>query len=79
MEWLHNACRKKDQNFSYRNISKDLILKGDLLKLNTDFKTSTTETQDAGRFIHILDEMRSDTRARGKCVKERDFIKKLFY
>ena len=81
MELLHSEWEKitiYDDKLVCKNTGKVFTLKGDVLKLFTDYKFNTTESPDAKPIIDFMDEMRFDTRARSKSVEDRNLNKNYF-
>ena len=57
-----------DDQILFRKGDKLFILKGDVLKVNTDNKFNATDSPDARLIMDFVDQMCFDTCSRGKSV-----------
>ena len=61
----------------FKKSGKVFTLRGDFLKLITEYKFNTTDSPDTKLIIDFMDEISFDIHARGKSLRDRHLIKKL--
>ena len=65
---------KYDDKVVFQNTGKIFTLRGDVLKMITDYIFITADSPDAKLIIDIIDEMHFDIRSRGKTLRDRNLI-----
>ena len=66
-------------NLVFKNYGKSFTLRGDVLKMITDFKFETSDLPDAKLIIDFRDEIRFDIHGRGKSLRYRNLLKNYFF
>ena len=64
-----------DNKLVFKNSGKNFTLRGDALKMITDYKFKTTDSPDAKLIIDMMDEIFFDIRSLGKSLRVRDLKK----
>ena len=67
-----------DDKLVFKNSGKNFTLKGEDLKMISDYKFITTDSWDAKLIIDSLDEIRFDIHALGESLREKNFRKNYF-
>ena len=60
-----------DDKSVFKNRGKVFNFRGDVLKLLTDYRFITTDSQDAKLIVGIMDEMHFDIHAQGKSLGDK--------
>ena len=67
-----------DDKLVFEKSGKMFTLKGDVLKVITEYNFKITDSPDAKQNINFMDQMHFDIRSRGKCSRDRNLIKNYF-
>ena len=67
-----------DNKIVFKKSGKTFTLRGDVLKMITDYKYNTTDPPDAKIIINIMVKTHSNIHAKGKIPRDRNLIKNYF-